>query len=77
MKAVHAIAFILVIVGALNWLLVAFNWNLVDAILGTGSIAAKVVYVLVGVSAILLLVTHKKDCKCCDKTAAPTAAPMA
>jgi len=37
MKAAHAIAFILVIIGGLNWLLVGFNWNLVDAIFGAGS----------------------------------------
>ncbi|MEI8249006.1 MAG: DUF378 domain-containing protein [Candidatus Taylorbacteria bacterium] len=73
MKALHSVAFILVVVGALNWLLVAFNWNLVDAIFGAGSILAKVVYVLVGVSAIVLVSTHKKDCKACDKAAAPTA----
>ena len=74
MKALHSVAFILVVVGALNWLLVAFNWNLVDAIFGAGSTLSKIIYVLVGVSAIVLVSTHKKDCKCCDKAAtAPTA----
>jgi uncharacterized membrane protein YuzA (DUF378 family) len=73
MKALHAIAFILVIIGGLNWLLVAFNWNLVDGIFGMGSTLAKIIYVLVGLSAIYLVVTHKKTCKNCDKSAAPMA----
>lgn len=74
MKALHAIAFILVVIGGINWLLVGFNWNLVDAIFGAGSIIAKIIYILVGLSAILLVVTHKKDCKCCtsSSSAAPT-----
>ena len=74
MKSVHCVSFILVIIGALNWLLVAFNFNLVEAILGQGSLA-KIVYVLVGIAAIVLVSTHKKDCKSCvaNKTAAPTA----
>ena len=69
MKATHCVAFILVIVGALNWLLVAFNFNLVDTIFGVGSTLAKIVYILVGLSALILLATHKKHCKACDKSA--------
>ena len=73
MKALHAIAFILVIIGGLNWLLVGFGWNLVDGIFGIGSVIAKIIYILVGLSAIYLIVTHKKDCKCCDKGATAAA----
>lgn len=66
MKALHMVAWILVIVGALNWGLVgAFDFNLVMKILGTGAIA-KVVYILVGLSAVYELVTHKKTCKMCS-----------
>ncbi len=65
MKYLHVVAFILVIVGALNWLLVAFGYNLVDSILGAGSTLAMLVYILVGLSGIYLAVTHKKDCKAC------------
>jgi uncharacterized protein len=68
MKKLHAIAFLLVIIGGLNWLLVGFGWNLVDAIFGAGSMISKIIYILVGLSAIALVVTHKKDCKCCDKS---------
>lgn len=48
---------ILVIVGGLNWGLIgAANYNLVSAIFGDGSMASKVVYVLVGLGAIWELI---------------------
>ena len=65
MKSLHMVAFILVIIGGLNWLLVAFHYNLVDSILGAGSALSMLVYILVGLSAIYLVVTHRKDCKTC------------
>ena len=47
---------ILVIVGALNWGLVGvFSFDLVAAIFGVMSVLARIVYVLVGLSAIYLL----------------------
>ncbi len=64
MKALHMIAFILLVIGGLNWLLVAFGWNLVSAIFGT-SVWAQIVYVLVGLAAIYEAVTHKKNCRMC------------
>ncbi|AFM40436.1 hypothetical protein Desaci_1417 [Desulfosporosinus acidiphilus SJ4] len=51
-------ALILVIVGALNWLLVgAFQWDLVTAIFGgdtvrTSSILSRLIYVIVGLAGI-------------------------
>ena len=66
MKALHMIAFILLVVGGLNWLLVAFDYNLVDSILGAGSAGATIVYVLVGLSAIWEVLTHKKNCRNCN-----------
>jgi hypothetical protein len=59
----HSIAFILVIIGGLNWLLVGLlNWGVAD-VLGMG--LAKIVYILVGLSAVYLVLTHKKDCRMC------------
>lgn len=56
MRTLHWLAVILVIIGGLNWLLVgAFNFDLVAAIFGAMSTAARVVYVVVGLSALLLL----------------------
>ncbi len=65
MKALHMVAFILLVIGGLNWLLFAFGWNLVSAIFGAGSTLAMIVYILVGLSAILEAVTHGKNCKMC------------
>ncbi|PIR05240.1 MAG: DUF378 domain-containing protein [Candidatus Liptonbacteria bacterium CG11_big_fil_rev_8_21_14_0_20_35_14] len=50
------IALILVIVGGLNWGLVGINgWNLVEG-LGLGVTVTKIVYDLVGLSALYLII---------------------
>jgi len=49
----------LVIIGGLNWLLVGlFDWNLVTAIFGSVSWLERVVYILVGLSALVMLFSH-------------------
>ena len=67
------VTFLLLVVGGLNWLLVgAFGFDLVAAIFGEMSALSKIVYVVVGLSAIFELATHKKNCKACvKKEAAP------
>ncbi len=48
--------FILLIIGGLNWALVGlFNFNLVAAIFGDNSLLSRLVYILVGISAIYIL----------------------
>lgn len=60
------VAFLLTVVGGVNWGLVGLlDFNLVSAVVGSVPMAEKVVYILVGVSAVYLLMTHKKDCKAC------------
>jgi len=55
MKVLYMIAMILVIVGGLNWGLVGlFNFDLVAAIFGVMSAFSRVIYTLVGVSAVYL-----------------------
>ncbi len=50
------VALILVIIGGLNWGLYGlFNFDLVDFVLGSIPILAKIVYVLVGLSALYML----------------------
>jgi uncharacterized membrane protein YuzA (DUF378 family) len=45
------VAWILVVIGAINWGLVGFfDWNLVDAIFGAGSIVSRIIYALVGLA---------------------------
>ena len=76
MKLIHTIAFILVIVGGLNWGLTAFGWNIVEKLLGAWPTVEMVVYVLVGVSALYLLVTHKRTCSdCCAPKGSAQAMP--
>jgi len=49
----NIIALILMIVGALNWLLVGlFRFNLVDWIFGASSVISSILYVLVGLGGI-------------------------
>ena len=53
MKSVSLVTLALVIVGGLNWGLVGVaGWNLVAAIFGAGSALSRVVYALVGLSAL-------------------------
>lgn len=57
MKALNLITLILVIVGGLNWGLVAVaDFDLVAAIFGPDSTGARIVYGLVGLSALWQLV---------------------
>ena len=72
MKVLHSVAFVLVIVGAINWLLVGLTgWDVGMIFGGQDAMISKVIYILVGVSAIVLVASHKKDCKQCESTAAP------
>ena len=53
MKIIDKIALVLIIIGALNWGLIAlFNFDLVAAIFGDMTILARIVYGLVGISGI-------------------------
>lgn len=70
MKALHKISFVLVVVGAINWLLVGLGLGAN----GAGIVAylpetiANIVYILVGVAGILVVATHKKSCSDCSTT---------
>ncbi|MBI4037427.1 DUF378 domain-containing protein [Candidatus Curtissbacteria bacterium] len=66
MKALHMLTFSLVVIGALNWGLVGlFQFNLVETVLGSFSNLVRVVYILVGASAVYIAATHMNDCKIC------------
>lgn len=59
-KTLQAVSFFLMAVGGLNWLLVgAFDFNLVTALLGSGTITT-VVYILVGLGTIISIITRTK-----------------
>ena len=57
MKLLNLITLILLMVGGLNWGLVGLlNFDLVAALFGAGSILARIVYILVGLSALWQLI---------------------
>ena len=67
MKALHTVAFILLVVGGLNWLLVGVaGWDIGKLFGGMDALVSRVIYILVGLSAIMLVVTHKNDCRNCS-----------
>ncbi len=64
MCPVHKIAFILLVIGGLNWGLVgAFSLNVVHLLLSSAPALEMIVYILVGLSAIAMLA--KGSCKAC------------
>jgi uncharacterized membrane protein YuzA (DUF378 family) len=60
MKILSMITLLLVIVGGLNWLLFAFGFNLVSLIFGAVPVLEKLIYILVGISAIVQIPNLKK-----------------
>ena len=76
MKALHMVGFILLAVGGINWGLIGLStlvggggdWNVVALIasyIGGAQVEATI-YLLVGLSAVWMLVGHKKDCRSCS-----------
>ncbi|CUH66986.1 hypothetical protein TG4357_02761 [Thalassovita gelatinovora] len=62
MQPLNLITLILLIVGGLNWGLVGFaNFDLVAAIFGDGSMLSRIVYALVGLSAVWQIVLASKQ----------------
>ena len=71
MKSITWIALILLIVGGLNWLLVgAFNFDLVAALFGEMSPLSRIVYILVGLSALCILFMSAKLTRSIDPPSA-------
>jgi len=71
MKTLHMVAWVLLIVGGLNWLLVGLFQKDLFVMLGMDmtSIVPKIVYILVGLSALYDLFTHRGACKICSSSA--------
>lgn len=60
----HMVAFVLLFIGGLNWGLVgAFEFDLVEFLLGSWPVLVRIVYGLVGLSALFMLPMVK--CKAC------------
>ena len=62
MQIVKIISYILVLIGSLNWGLVGFfNIDLVALIFGDMTLISRIVYGLVGISAILYTIASYRD----------------
>ena len=61
--SIHKVTFILLVVGGLNWGLEAFGYGLGNYV---GETPAMIVYILVALSALYEVFTHKKNCKECN-----------
>jgi len=67
------ITFLLLVIGGLNWLVFAlFGWEIGQLFGGMEATFSKIVYILVGLSALYELFTHKK---CCNKCGVRSGAP--
>lgn len=56
MKIFDTICLLLVIIGAINWGLIGlFDFNLVSAIFGAGTLFSNIIYILVGISGLYSL----------------------
>lgn len=56
-STIYWIALILLVIGGLNWGLIGFfNWDLVETVFGTMSDTARVIYAIVGLSAIYVII---------------------
>ena len=50
MEKIQKVLLVITIVGAVNWGLIGLlDFNLVDAIFGTGSLLSRIIYTLVGI----------------------------
>ncbi len=63
MRGVHTVTFILLVIGGINWLLAAFSWDI--ATWGISMSVLKVVYILIGLSAVYEATTHAWRCREC------------
>ena len=60
MYILKVIAYILVIIGAINWGLVGFfGFDLVSSVFGEMSILSRIIFSLVGISALILLFSSR------------------
>jgi uncharacterized protein len=65
----HKLAFMLLVVGGLNWLLLGlFGSDIGHFLGGMDSMLSRAIYVLVGLSAIYEVATHKANCRACTSS---------
>ncbi|MBE3123880.1 MAG: DUF378 domain-containing protein [Planctomycetes bacterium] len=64
-KSLNVVTAVLLLIGGLNWGLIGlFNYNLVDAIFGNLTLFTRILYVIVGLSAIYEIVMFRTFSAC-------------
>ncbi|MEK7090154.1 MAG: DUF378 domain-containing protein [Patescibacteria group bacterium] len=77
MKVLHVIAFLLLVIGGLNWLVLAVSgWDIGELLGGQDAVPAKAVYILVGLAAAYEVATHKARCKDCANSSPTSVGAM-
>ncbi|MBI2053004.1 MAG: DUF378 domain-containing protein [Candidatus Ryanbacteria bacterium] len=66
MKLAHIVGFVLLLAGGINWALLGLTgWEVGQLFGGSGAAVSRIIYVLVGVGALLEIVSHKASCRFC------------
>ena len=66
-KKIHIAAFLLLIIGGLNWLLLGvFQWEIGALFWGPTEVISRLIYVLIGLAAVYEIATHKSRCRSCE-----------
>ena len=74
----HKLAFLLLVVGGLNWLLLGvFSWDLGALFGGQEAVVSRILYILFGLSAAYELFMHKASCKSCMESKSQPSQPTA
>lgn len=69
MKVLHIVTFLLLVIGGINWLLVGLTgWDVGALFGGQDALIARIIYILVGLAAIVEIATHKQNCRACGGT---------
>lgn len=72
-KTLHIVAFILIIVGGINWLLLGlFGWEIGALFGGSAALISRIIYIVIGVAAVYEVVSHKSSCKNCASLKGPS-----
>jgi uncharacterized protein len=62
----HMVTFSLLVIGGANWLLIGvIGWGIGDLFGGNDAMISRIIYILVGLSAVYAAVSHKGDCNMC------------
>lgn len=76
-SGLRSIAYVLIVIGALNWGLIGlFQLNIVNVLFGAVSALERLVYVLVGLSAVLLLLPDSSETKEIEESHSVPSAPQ-